>query len=205
MNRIVLLTFGSIAILMFGCRKNPELTRANTATSTISTSGTETTGTTSTTSTGSSGGTISSLNAEDKEFFIKAAEGSMAEVRLGQMAADKATNDSVKNFANWMVRDHGKAVDELQKLAMTKGLALPAALTGEDKKTMDELSNKVGTDFDKSYMTDMIKDHEMDVKEFEKAANATTDPDLKAWATRTLPVLHNHLKMAKQTAAKLKV
>ena len=53
-------------------------------------------------------------------------------------------------------------------------------------------------------MTDMIKDHEKDVSEFKQASLNLTDPDMRAWATKTLPVLQDHLRMAKTTESKLK-
>ena len=50
----------------------------------------------------------------------------------------------------------------------------------------------------------MVEDHEKDVKEFENASKNATDPDLKAWAGKTLPTLQHHLEMAKATNAKVK-
>ena len=170
----------------------------------IDTSRTETTGTTSTTSTGSSGGTLSSLETPDKEFVMKAAQGGMAEVMLGQTASSKGTSPDVKNFGNRMVSDHGKANDELKQLAQNKGMALPADVDDESKKMSEKLSKLSGKDFDKEYMNGMVDDHEKDVKEFEKASKDAKDPDLKAWASKTLPTLQDHLKMAKETKAKLK-
>ena len=134
---------------------------------------------------------------------MKAAQGGMAEVSLGQMAAQKATDADVKNFGNRMVNDHGKAGDELNQLATNKGIALPTDLDAEAKKTSADLSKK-SKDFDKSYMNDMVKDHEKDVKEFEKASKDVQDPDLKSWASKTLPVIQDHLNIAKQIASKLK-
>ena len=189
-----------VIALLASCRGE----NSTTTTDTISTSATQTTGTTSTTSTGSTGGGISSLVTKDKEFFIAAAQGSMSEVALGHLANDKATNAGVKNFANRMITDHGRAVEDLKQLALTKGVALPAVVGKEESKTADELSKKVGKDFDRSYMTEMIRDHEKDVKEFESAASEITDPDLKAWASKTLPTLREHLDMAKQIEAKVK-
>ncbi|PYQ46831.1 MAG: hypothetical protein DMF59_20555 [Acidobacteria bacterium] len=87
---------------------------------------------------------------------------------------------------------------------LQKGVALPAVVNKEQNEAADTLSKKVGKDFDHAYMTDMIKDHEKDVSEFKQASLNLTDPDLRAWATRTLPVLQDHLKMAKTTESKLK-
>lgn len=202
-----LVLFCALALMMFACHKE---STGNTASDTsgtaipISTGGTETTGTTSTSSTGSSGGTISSLDDNDKEFMIKAAQGGMAEVTLGQMASSKGMDAGVKNFGNRMVTDHSKANDELKQLALTKGMALPA---GPDKESQDlagKLSKASDQDFDKAYINAMVEDHEKDVAEFEKASSQAKDPDLKAWAAKTLPTLQDHLKMAKETKAKLK-
>ena len=192
--------FAISLLLVFACRGGENVT----STDTISTSGTQTTGTTSTTSTGASGGGISSLKTKDKEFFIAAAQGNMSEVALGKLASDKATDAGVKAFGNRMVTDHGKGIEELKKLALQKGVALPAVVNKEESEAADTLSKKVGKDFDHAYMTDMIKDHEKDVSEFKQASLNLTDPDMRAWATKTLPVLQDHLRMAKTTESKLK-
>jgi putative membrane protein len=189
--------FFAIALLA-ACRGE----NATTSTDTINTTGTETTGTTSTTSTGSTGGSRSSLNTGDKEFFIAAAQANLAEVNLGQMARDKATRADVKAFAERMITDHGQANEELKELALTKGVALPAVVDKDQAKSSEDLSKKVGRDFDRSYMEQMIRDHEGAVSKFQTASQNATDPDLKAWAARTLPTLQNHLAMSKQIAAK---
>ena len=168
------------------------------------TSTTDTSSTASASSTAASGGTVSSLSAADKDFVMKAAQGGMAEVTTGQLASSKATNADVKNFGNRMVTDHGKANDELKQLATNKGIALPTETDAEHKKSANDLEKKSGKDFDKAYMTDMVKDHEHDVAEFQKESKSAQDPDLKNWVTKTLPTLQDHLKMAKQTAAKVK-
>jgi putative membrane protein len=213
----ILVLLCALALVTFACRKasteNAATETSTTATSasdtsgttsTIDTSGTETTGTTSTTSTGSSGGTISSLDTTDKEFVMKAAQGGMAEVMLGQMASSKGTSPDVKNFGNRMVSDHGKANDELKQLAQNKGVALPAGVDKESKQFADRLSKASGKDFDKEYINNMVNDHEKDVNEFEKASKNAKDPDLRAWAAKTLPTLQDHLKMAKEVKSKLK-
>jgi len=190
-----------LAMFAFACKKEESGTTdtsySSTSSSTTSTAASDPSGTTSTNT------TTSPLSAADRDFAMKAAQGGMAEVSHGQMAAEKATDADVKNFGNRMVNDHGKAGDELKQLATNKGIALPTDLDAEAKKTSADLSKK-SKDFDKSYMNDMVKDHEKDVKEFEKASKDVQDPDLKSWASKTLPVIQDHLNMAKQIASKLK-
>jgi putative membrane protein len=147
------------------------------------------------------------LNEKDLTFIKNAAKGGKMEVDLGKFAAEKAANDDVKKFGQHMVDDHSKANDQLKKLAEGKGIDLKdsneqAQKEGQEK--MDKLGKESGPAFDKAYMDDMVEDHEKDVKEFETAANTAMDPDVKFWASATLPTLRDHLKMAKETQEKLK-
>ena len=135
----------------------------------------------------------------DHVFMTKAAEGGMAEVELGNLAKDKGSNDAVKNFGQHMVDDHSKANDELKDLASKKNVTLPSALNAKDQATKDRLSKLSGEAFDRAYIRDMVADHRADVAEFRHEANSGKDPDVKAWAAKTLPTLENHLKMAEDT------
>lgn len=159
--------------------------------------------TASATTTGVTGGTASAMSNEDKEFVIKAGTGGLAEVQIGTLALQKASNAGVKAFAQRMVTDHSKANAELAQLATTKGLALPTELTGEHKEMFDHLSSLNGAEFDKQYMKHMVEDHEKDVAAFDKASTSATDADLKSWAGTTLPTLKEHLEQAKTTAKKV--
>ena len=60
--------------------------------------------------------------ANDTVFAKKAAQGGMAEVKLGQLAQQKGTADSVKKFGARMVEDHGKAGDELKQAASQENI-----------------------------------------------------------------------------------
>ena len=145
------------------------------------------------------------MNA-DNHFVMEAAQGSMAEVELGQLAADKASNAKVKEFGQRMVTDHGKAGEELKTLAASKNITLPTAIDAKQKATKDRLSKLSGAAFDRAYMADMVKDHQMDAAAFHKEATSGHDPEIKAWASKTGNMVDEHLKMArdiqKQVAAK---
>ena len=205
---LVLLCF-AMALVSFACHKEDTY---NSATDTSATSATDTyASTTSTTATDTSATTTtatstaaSTLGPDDTTFVNKAAQGGMAEVSLGQLASSKGTNSDVKAFGDRMVTDHSRLNDELKQFAQSKGVTLPADVDQESKDTADKLSKASGKEFDKAYIDDMAKDHEKDVKEFEKQSKDTKDPDLKAWVTKSLPTLQDHLKMAKETKAKLK-
>ena len=203
-----LLAVFAAALLAAACHNRQE---QSTDTMTTPTPATETTDTSNTvaadssaTTTGSTGGTVSNMSTEDKEFVNKAAIGGMAEVQMGNVALQKASNAAVKAFGQRMVTDHSKANDELKSLATTKGLALPTALDDEHQKALDHLNALSGAEFDKAYIDHMVEDHKKDVGEFQKAAQNAQDADLKAWAAKTLPTLQDHLKQAEGTQKGLK-
>jgi putative membrane protein len=140
-----------------------------------------------------------SLSSGDRKFIEKAAEGGMAEVQLGQLAASKASSDDVKKFGQKMVDDHSKADDQLKQLATSKGVNLPTDLDHSTKREMDKLSKLSGADFDREYMKTMVSDHKKDVSDFKSEASKAKDPDVKQFAGSTLPTLQEHLQLAQST------
>ena len=140
----------------------------------------------------------------DHNFAVKAAQGGMAEVKLGQLAEQNAESPDVKAFGRRMVTDHTKANDELKAIAGRKGITLPADIDAKDQSTYDRLSKLKGAEFDKAYMKDMVSDHKEDVSEFRHESEHGTDADIKAFAAKTLPTLEEHLHLAESTEGKLK-
>ena len=117
-------------------------------------------------------------------------------MELGQIAQQKAQNPQVKEFAGRMVQDHGKANEELKTLASSKGVQVPGETDRSHKHKAESLNKKSGDKFDHEYMDEMVKDHKKDVKEFEKQAKNAKDADVRSFASKTLPTLQEHLKMA---------
>jgi putative membrane protein len=204
--RYLVLFAAFLVLAAFACKKDETYTSDTSASSTTmsetsSTSSTyDTTGSSATTASASA----TTMDPADSDFMMKAAQGGLAEVDMGNMASSKATNADVKKFGDHMVTDHSKANEELKQLAATKGVTLPTTVSDEEKKDMDAMTAKEGKEFDKAYIDDMVKDHEKDVAEFEKASKEAKDADLKAWATKTLPTLKKHLEMAKDAQKKVK-
>jgi putative membrane protein len=137
----------------------------------------------------------SSITSDDSDFLKSAAKGGLAEVELGKMAAEKASNTHVKEFANRMVRDHTKANADLHKLAASKGVDLPSDKGLSDEASFVHLKMLSGHDFDSAYVKMMVDDHKEDVTAFEKAAKGANDADVKEFAARTLPTLKHHLSL----------
>ena len=138
----------------------------------------------------------------DKNFIAKAMKDGATEVELGKLAAQNAQNDDVKKFGQRMTDDHSKAGDELQAIASKLGYTPKNA--GPDKGDVKKFSKLKADKFDKEYANHMVKDHEKAVKLFKKEAEKGESGELKQFASKTLPTLEEHLKMAKDLQAQFK-
>ena len=139
---------------------------------------------------------MANMTSQDRNFIMDAAMGGMMEVELGRVAAQQGASDAVKQFGQRMVDDHSKANSELMSLASSKGITLPTELDAKHREHVTKLSAMSGADFDREYGKMMASDHRKDVSEFEKESTRGTDPDLKAFATKTLQTLQEHLRLA---------
>lgn len=135
----------------------------------------------------------------DENFVTNAAKGGLAEVEFGKLAQERASNPEVKRFGEKMVDDHSKANNELNSVAEKKSITLPTTLDAKDKATYNRLSKLSGPAFDRAYMKDMVSDHKNDVSDFQYEARSGADPDVRSFASKTLPTLQDHLKMAETT------
>jgi len=135
------------------------------------------------------------LKMADKNFLTHAAQGGEAEVELGRDAQQKAADAQVKSFGQRMETDHSKANSELRALITQKGITVPGGMGPQHTAVKNRLDKLQGASFDQAYMREMVNDHVKDVREFETASKST-DPDVKAFAEKTLPTLREHLKMA---------
>lgn len=162
-------------------------------------------GTTSGASADAKGGTTAAatngkaISGNDREFVEKAARSGMEEVAISQAALPNLTNSQAKEFASMMVSDHTGANRELASIASRKGITPPAQQPDTSKWTKAS-----GGNVDAEYMTKMVQDHEEAVRLFTDASKRNSDPELQAFATKTLPTLQAHLDKAKSIQQSVK-
>jgi putative membrane protein len=133
----------------------------------------------------------------DPQFAAKAAQGSLAEVELGRLAAQKSQSETVRAFAERMATDHTKSKANLEKIAAQQNITLPD-LDKDAQKNYEKLSKLSGPGFDRAYAQDMVKDHKKDVAEFQKEASAGKNEAIRSFAADTLPNLKDHLNQARE-------
>jgi len=158
-------------------------------------------GTTSGSATGTGTGTTTGAAMTDATFVPTAIQQGIAEIGMGQLILQKAQNTDLKNFGQHLAQDHSQANQQLAVIATRKGMTLPTHPDASHQTMINQLANLSGTDFDRRVVNDAVQDHEKDIKFYQQAINTLQDPELKAFAQQTLPMLQRHLEMARQLQA----
>lgn len=198
-----ILTFMALIAIM-ACEKK-ETTNANSSVdSSAASADTTVTMTDSTAVAPTTNKSNSDLTDQDKKFADAAAQGGMAEVMLGQLASSSGTHASVKSLGAMMVKDHGKANEELKSWASAAGYTLPSSVNAEQQKTYDELKTKKGAEFDRMFADVMVNDHKKVLAAFKKESTEGSEASLKSFATKTVPALEHHLMESEKTKSALK-
>jgi putative membrane protein len=141
-----------------------------------------------------------SLSAPEKQFVEKASAGNSAEIKLAMLAQKKSQDSKVKDFANQMITDHGKANNDLKPIAEAANVKMSDQLKGEAKQSYDELAKLSGAKFDQMYLSTMLKDHEKDAAAYKKEQAEVKNSQLKTYVNNTLPVVEHHLTMVQKMA-----
>jgi putative membrane protein len=137
-------------------------------------------------------------SAPDTAFIMKAADGGMTEVELGKLAEKNGQREDVKTFANQMVKDHGKANENLKSIASKMNVPLPEKVSEKHQAAIDKMSKMSGAEFDAQYVVRMIFEHEKTRILFENSRAHVSNEELKKFIDETLPVVKSHLEMAKK-------
>lgn len=150
------------------------------------------------------------LSPADRQFVEHLAKDSEGEVQLAQMVESKTNNPQVKEFAQRMVHDHTVLNQQVKQLMAKKDMTVPRPMTAEQQKLKTELEGMSGEQLDKTFMEEQVKDHEKGVMQIEQhAKNADQlkppDPDVAELAEETLPVMREHLVLAKHVASEVGV
>lgn len=141
----------------------------------------------------------------DKSFMEQAAQNGAAEIEASQLATTKASSQEVKTFASTMITDHTKVDGELKALAASKKVELPKGPSLKQRAELKLVGASDGAGFDERYAKSFgIKAHEETIELFEDASREAKDPEVKAWAAKTLPSLKHHLEMARALPAAAK-
>jgi putative membrane protein len=138
------------------------------------------------------------VNAQDQSFAVQASMSNRAEIELGTLAQTKASDASVKNFAQMMVAQHTTAQGELTSIAGSANLSvsLTDSLGATHKSLRDSLMARTGRAFDTIYIKSQVRAHQMSLVNFQSEENGGMNQDLKNYASKYRPAVQTHLTMA---------
>lgn len=139
----------------------------------------------------------------DAQFLVNAAEINLEEIQLGKLAQQKGTAPHIKELGKMMEDAHTKSLNEIKTLAQSKSISVPTSPTENAQDAYNKLNEKSGNDFDKAFADMMVNGHKDAIDKFEKASMDGNDPEIKNWASTTLPVLRTHFDHSMESQNKI--
>lgn len=141
-------------------------------------------------------GTTGAIAPAEKRFLTKSAQDSMYELASAQLAVKKAQNSGIKQYANKLIQDHATYNQQLTELARQKQVNLPTSLDAQNKAKLARLQQLQGEAFEREYIKETAQANIDDVKELQRQASTTRDPQIKAFVAQFLPVQQEHSRLA---------
>lgn len=139
----------------------------------------------------------------EQQFVSQVAAENLLEVRLGQSAQQRATNPSVKQFAQRMVLDHTSMQRQWMDVAKKKGIDFKAEMSARHVQQAEQLRTLTGAAFDQAYMNLMVQNHQENVSTFQGQRNAAHSTEIRQLIDMGLPMLQGHLSSAQQISAQV--
>ena len=148
-------------------------------------------------------GAVSAQQADQTNFLADAIRGSVAEVKLGQLAAERAQSLQVRQYGEMLRKDHTQSLQKASGLANEIGVPASSELSARQQKQFESLQKLSGEEFDTTFLSQMVRDHQENIAKFSAQAQNGSDPEVMAFAKETLPTLQAHLEHAQSVQSEL--
>jgi putative membrane protein len=135
-------------------------------------------------------------NAEDVEFLVEAMRTGLAEVQLGELAAERSDNPRVRDYGTKLKTDHTAQVAEIERMLQPLRVTIPAEPSAEAQSHHAALARLSGEQFDAAFVQMMVASHTEAIEKYGAQTHANPDRTLSDFASRSLPILREHLAMA---------
>jgi putative membrane protein len=143
------------------------------------------------------------VSHQDKMFMTDAAEGALFEVQAGALAAKKGVSPQTRAFGRRMVRDHSREYAELARLAHRLDVDIPDEPSEQQQQAIALWRQLSGKAFDCAYIPYEVVDHMLDIEHNKGEVEKGSNPKVRHFAARWLPVLQSHLDQAEEVLADL--
>lgn len=132
---------------------------------------------------------------DEQAFIQEAVQGNIAEVQLGELAAQRAENPDVRKFAETLRQDHHATLQRARAVAKSLQVEPPAEPTKEARGAYDGIAQLSGSQFDAAFLSHMVVAHEAEIAKYARSASSDNDA-VAALVADALPKLRSHLSMA---------
>ena len=136
----------------------------------------------------------------DAEFLVKSTSNALLEVELGKLAQARAADAAVRSYGAKLVPQRLELLAALRALAAAKGLAVPAALGGDEQEAYHEASTQTGSQLDKHLMALLVKAQKQDEDNFDDMGDDAYDGDIRGFAAKFHGPVQEQLDAAKDAA-----
>jgi len=124
-----------------------------------------------------------------------------AEIEQAKVAQARSKSAAIKKFAAMMIKHHGDALREQQKLIKKLNVTpvdsgVAGSLKVDSEKTLDSLKKADGAGFDKAYVQSQIDGHQKVLDILDKHAPTSAAPELADALREARAVVEQHLRDA---------
>jgi putative membrane protein len=130
------------------------------------------------------------------EFLVEALRASLAEARLGELAAQQSYDQPVRDYGVMLRSDHTAHAAEIERLLEPLGVTIPTEPSAEALAQIAALTRLSGEEFDAAFIQMTIWTHTEAIESYGAQTHANPDRSLHDFAQRSLPMLREHLAKA---------
>lgn len=148
--------------------------------------------------------TVGSLPVWDADFLVNAEKWESRQRGLTQTALNRARGADVQSYAQMVMEDHARTLQQLTDLMKKKGVSRPDLASEEELEGAHRLDSVSGTAaFDREYLSVMAAETEQTLRLFTTAAETADDREVRAYASAVLPVIQKEQRQAADLEQKL--
>ena len=151
----------------------------------------------------SSSQSSSAQPAEVSKFLQEAIRGNTAEVKMGELAKERAQSKDVRDYGQMLIDDHSKGNKKATEIARRMNISAPTEESAEQKQERDAMAKLSGSEFDTTFLSHMVQDHQEDIAKYTAQAQNGDSSKITDFANDSLPTLKEHLSKAQSIESKL--
>jgi len=144
---------------------------------------------------------VAAPSSQDTAYITSNGQTSLAEITIGELALERAKNESTRELAQMTLVDHQAALAKLQTVAGQLGVPVPTEPNADQKKDAATLESVDDAAFDLTYAQIQVAGHQKSIAGTNQEITSGSDPAVIAYAKDYLPVATMHLEMAQDALA----